>query len=93
MRSSARCTTGRARIPRGAVLAEAVRSQHAAHPRWTYQLHRDDLIAWAKTQPSMGRLASYTTICRYMKAHRMIRAFGRLIAHSGAITCRTFFVP
>ena len=58
----------------GAVLREAIGAQHRAHPRWSYQLHRDNFVAWAKTQPSMGRVPSYTTICRYMKAHGMVRA-------------------
>jgi putative transposase len=58
----------------GAVLREAIRSQHHAHPRWSYQLHHDNLVAWAKTQPSMGRVPSYTTIRRYMKTCGMMRA-------------------
>lgn len=58
----------------GAVLREAIRTQHGAHPRWSYQLHHDNLVAWARTQPTMGRVPSYTTICRYMKGHGMMRA-------------------
>ena len=58
----------------GAVLREAIRSQHQAHPRWTYQLHHANLVAWAKTQPSMGRVPSYTTLRRYMRMHGMLRA-------------------
>ena len=58
----------------GPVLKEAIGAQHRAHPRWSYQLHYDNLVAWAKTQPSMGRVPSYTTICRCMKAHGMMRA-------------------
>lgn len=61
----------------GPVLREAIRSQHQAHPRWSYQLHHDNLKAWARTQPSMGRVPSYTTICRYMKGHGMMRARNR----------------
>jgi transposase InsO family protein len=58
----------------GPVLREAIRSQHQAHPRWSYKLQHDNLVAWAKTQPSMGRVPSYTTIRRYMKAHGLVRA-------------------
>lgn len=61
----------------GPALAEAIRSQHASHPRWSYQLHHDNLVAWAKKQPPLGRVPSYTTICRYMKAQGMIRARNR----------------
>jgi hypothetical protein len=39
----------------GAVLRAAIVEQHRAHPRWSYQLHRDNLVAWAKTQPEPGR--------------------------------------
>lgn len=58
----------------GLVLRDAIRAQHQAHPRWSYQLHHDNLVAWAKTQPSMGRVPSYTTVRRYMRAHGMVRA-------------------
>jgi putative transposase len=56
------------------VLREAIRAQHRAHPRWSYQLHHDNLVAWAKTEPAMGRVPSYTTIRRYMRTHGMVRA-------------------
>jgi putative transposase len=61
----------------GLVLREAIRAQHQAHPRWSYQLHHDNLVAWAKTEPSMGRVPSYTTIRRYMRTHGMVRARSR----------------
>jgi putative transposase len=58
-------------------LREAIRKQHQAHPRWSYKLHRDNLVAWAKTQPSIGRVPTYTTIRRYMKANGFVRARNR----------------
>ena len=61
----------------GTVLREAIRSQHQAHPRWSYQLHHDNLVSWAKTEPSMGRVPSYTTLRRYMRTHGMVRARNR----------------
>lgn len=61
----------------GPVLREAIRTQHQAHPRWSYQLHHDNLVAWAKTEPVMGRVPSYTTILRYMRTHGMVRARNR----------------
>lgn len=61
----------------GSVLRDAIRAQHQAHPRWSYQLHHDNLVAWAKTQPSMGRVPSYTTLRRYMRTHGMLRARSR----------------
>jgi len=58
-------------------LAEAIRAQHRAHPRWSWQLHYDNLVAWAKTQPSLGRVPSYTTLRRYMKGQALMRARDR----------------
>jgi transposase InsO family protein len=61
----------------GPVLAEAIRSQHRAHPRWSWQLHHDNLVAWAKTEPTLGRVPSYTTLRRYMKSQSLMRARNR----------------
>jgi len=58
----------------GAQLIEAIRLQHRAHPRWSYQLHHDNLVAWAKTEPSIGRVPSYTTLRRYMNGRGLVRA-------------------
>lgn len=55
-------------------LAEAIRSQHRDHARWSYQLHHDNLVAWAKTDPSLGRVPSYTTLRRYMKGCGLYRS-------------------
>ena len=38
-----------------------------AHPRWSYRLVHDNLIAIARDKPQLGSLPSYTTVCRYMK--------------------------
>ncbi len=55
-------------------LVEAIGTQHRDHPRWSYQLHHDNLVAWAKTEPSLGRVPSYTTLRRYMKGRGLLRA-------------------
>lgn len=55
-------------------LIEAIGAQHKAHPRWSYQLQHDNLVAWAKTEPSIGRVPSYTTLRRYMKGRGLVRA-------------------
>ena len=54
-------------------LALAIRAQHAAHPRWTYQLHRDNLVALAQERPDLAPVPSYPTVRRYMKAEGLYR--------------------
>jgi putative transposase len=58
----------------GPGLAEAVAKQHRDHPRWSFQLHYDNLIALAREDPSLGPVPSYVTICRFMKEHGLLRA-------------------
>jgi len=54
-------------------LAERLVLQYRQHPHWSYQLHYDNLAAWAKANPSSGRLPSYSTVKRYMQAHGQVR--------------------
>lgn len=58
----------------GPKLAEAVRAQYRAHPRWSYQLHHDNLRAQARVDPSLGRVPSRITLARYMKDHGLVRS-------------------
>jgi putative transposase len=53
-------------------LGAEIERQYREHPRWSYQLHRDNLRVLVQKdlvqkEPSLGRLPSYGTICRYMK--------------------------
>src|ERR1700678_646034 len=57
----------------GLKLAEAVRAQYRAHPRWSYQLHHDNLRAQARMDPSLGRVPSRITLARYLKDHGLVR--------------------
>ena len=57
-----------------AILAQAVRAQYQAHPRWTCQLHHDNLCAQAKITPALGPVPSRNTLSRYMKTHGLVRA-------------------
>jgi hypothetical protein len=57
-----------------AALAEALSHQHVEHPRWTFQLHYDNLKALTREDPCLGPMPSYTTVCRYMKQHGLLRA-------------------
>jgi putative transposase len=55
-------------------LGEAILRQHREHPRWTYQLHYDNLAALAREDPRLAPTPSYATVCRYMKQHGLVRA-------------------
>lgn len=54
-------------------LGEALGRQHREHPRWSYQLHYDNLRALAKAQPELGKVPGYATVCRYMKSQGLLR--------------------
>jgi len=54
-------------------VAEALRQQHREHPRWSYQLHHDNLVALAKQEPKLGVIPAYTTIRRHMQDEGMHR--------------------
>src|SRR5262249_41359787 len=68
----------------GAKLAAAIDAQYRAHPRWSCQLHHDNLKAQARADPSLGRVPSRTTLARYMKSQGMARA--RAKKHLAQIT-------
>jgi transposase InsO family protein len=57
-----------------ATVAEAIRRQHRDHPRWTFQLHHDNLVALAREDPSLGVVPGYATVCRFMKEQGLLRA-------------------
>lgn len=54
-------------------LREAIGRQHKDHPRWSYQLHYDNLVALAREDPRLGPMPAYATVCRYMKHHGLLR--------------------
>jgi transposase InsO family protein len=56
-----------------AALAEAVAQQHRDHPRWSFQLHYDNLLALAREDPRLGPVPSYPTLCRFMKGLGLLR--------------------
>lgn len=51
----------------------ALRTQHRDHPRWSYQLHYDNLRALAEKQPELGLLPSYASVRRWMKKSGLLR--------------------
>ena len=50
-------------------LRVALVSQYAAHRRWSYQLHVDNLRALVERQPATGPVPAYSTVRRFMKAN------------------------
>jgi putative transposase len=57
-----------------AALAEAIARQHRDHPRWTWQLHHDNLVALAREDLRLGPMPSYPTVCRFMRGKGLVRA-------------------
>lgn len=50
-------------------LKRMIQHQYRDHPRWSYQLHIDNLKASVKENPELGLMPSYSTIYRYMRTH------------------------
>jgi transposase InsO family protein len=64
----------------GAKLAVTIREQYRSHPRWSYQLHYDNLRAVARIDPAVGPIPSRVTVSRYMKGQAMVRSRQKKIA-------------
>src|SRR5579863_1774209 len=58
----------------GPALAEAIARQHRDHPRWSFQLHHDNLVALAREDPRIGPVPGYATVCRFMRGQGLWRA-------------------
>lgn len=56
-----------------AALQDALVAQYGVHPSWSVQLHHDNLAALVEADPSLGRLPSYATLRRLMRAHDLVR--------------------
>jgi len=54
-------------------LRQVLRAQHRHHPGWSYQLHYDNLLALAARDTALGRVPSYATVRRFMKAHGLLK--------------------
>jgi transposase InsO family protein len=80
LRRDVRKDAGKARAVSEA-LRTIVRAQYQAHPSWSYQLHYDNLKVLAAEDPSLGRLPTYATVRRYMKAEGLLKQ-PRVRAHA-----------
>lgn len=72
LRRKVRKDLGRRRVL-NARLRDALRAQYGEHPYWSYQLHCDNLGALVRTDPTLGPMASYPTVRRYMHEQGMRR--------------------
>ena len=50
------------------ILAE----QYRLHRRWSYKLHRDNLLSLARQDATLHPIPSYATLFRYMRSHGML---------------------
>jgi len=57
-------------------LAERLHLQYRDHPDWSCQLHYDNLAALVEADPTLGKLPSYSTVKRYMRAHGLVKKPG-----------------
>jgi len=54
-------------------LRVALHAQWKAHRNWSYQLHADNLAVLCEQDAKLGRMPSYSTVRRYMKATGLLR--------------------
>lgn len=54
-------------------LRRLLKEQYAAHRRWSYQLHFDNLKVVAGENPACGPMPSYSSVLRYMKSNGLVR--------------------
>lgn len=64
-------------LGRSTALTSALRreliAQYKAHRRWSYKLHSDNLAALLEANPTLGKMPSYSSIRRFMKAHGLVK--------------------
>jgi len=54
-------------------LAHAIHALYAAHRSWSYQLHYDNLVAWADADQTVGAVPAYATVRRYITSIGLLR--------------------
>jgi hypothetical protein len=68
LRRKLRADVGRQSAISGAV-RQALIAQYASHKSWSVQLHHDNLVALAETNPDLKPVPSYATLRRFLKAN------------------------
>ncbi len=56
------------------VVAAEIRGLRRDHPRWTFQLVHDNLVAIADDKPTLLPLPGYASVCRFMRHHGLGKA-------------------
>jgi putative transposase len=54
-------------------LIKELKNQYQSYPRWSYQLHADNLKALVLEQPWLGNIPSYSTVLRRMQEYGWIK--------------------
>lgn len=68
LRSKQRSDAGKPRRL-SANIKQVLRQQYQEHPRWSYQLHVDNLACLVKKSPELSPMPSYNTVRRHMRAN------------------------
>jgi transposase InsO family protein len=68
LRRKLRADAGQQPAMSGAV-RQAILAQYAAHKSWSVQLHHDNLVASAESNPDLRPVPSYATLRRFLKAN------------------------
>ena len=68
LRRKLRTDAGQQPAMSGAV-RQTILAQYAAHKSWSVQLHHDNLVALAESNPDLRPLPSYATLRRFLKAN------------------------
>jgi putative transposase len=55
------------------LLGQAIRNQYQQHPKWSYQLHYDNLVALCRNSPELAPVPSYPTVRRFMQSQGLIK--------------------
>lgn len=63
---------GRVRVFTPAALAQ-IHALYRENPSWSVQLHYDNLCACRDLEPSLGKLPSYSSLKRYLRANGMVK--------------------
>ena len=63
---------GRARVFSAQVVTQ-IHALYQENPFWSVQLHHDNLRACSTLEPSLGKLPSYSSLKRYLRANGMVK--------------------
>ena len=55
------------------LLGQAIRTQYQQHPKWSYQLHYDNLVALCRNSAELAPVPSYPTVRRFMKSQGLVK--------------------